>query len=50
MTQLQWDDARVARWLGRLDALEAELQRVLDERSAPRAVAGGFMIDSAVRS
>jgi SAM-dependent methyltransferase len=30
MTQPQWDDVRVGRWLGKLDAVEAELEPVSD--------------------
>ena len=44
MTQPQWDDVRVARWLGKLDALEAELQPVSDALFDAAALAPGMAV------
>ena len=44
MTQPQWDDVRVARWLGKIDALEAELQPVSDALFDAAALAPGMAV------
>ena len=44
MTQPQWDDVRVGRWLGKLDALEAELQPVSDALFDAAALAPGMAV------
>ena len=44
MTQLRWDEARVARWLGKLDALEAELQPVSDALFDAAELAPGLAV------
>ena len=44
MTQPQWDEVRVARWLGKIDALEAELQPVSDALFDAAALAPGIAV------
>ena len=44
MTQPQWDEVRVARWLGKIDALEAELQPVSDALFDAAALAPGMAV------
>ena len=44
MTQPQWDDVRVGRWLGKLDALEAELQPVSDALFDAAALEPGLAV------
>ena len=44
MTQLQWDEVRVARWLGKIDALEAQLQPVSDALFDAAALAPGMAV------
>ena len=44
MTQPQWDDVRVGRWLGKLDALEAQLQPVSDALFDAAALEPGLAV------